>query len=1336
MVTKIKQVVITILLTCLSASAAVFGAEVIPATTSRGPTDYPALNTIDSDIFSPEKIIAIMKKVNNYTFSHPYQEHDRNWIRATYYTGVMALYKTSQDPKVLEQAMRWSTKHNWLEGGKDSPPNKLTCGQTYLELYFIKQDPSMIAPLGAWVDSGKVGSPSSTKLWYKERGRRYADSLYVAPPTLAMLGKATGRNRYYEYMNNMYWDVVDHLFDKEFGLFYRDKRFIKAKNRNGKKIFWSRGNGWVIAGIPRVLQYLPEDDPYYKRYVSLLKTMAVSIAKAQGEGGLWRTNLADADEFPGPETSGSAFFCYAMAWGINNGHLEHKKFLPVVRKAWQGLVSAVHKSGKLGWVQRVAAGPSAAAPGQTHEYAVGAFLLAGSEMAKLAKAAKGKHQKATGILPPAVIETNEVAANSYPLHEKSIISLAGQWSFRLDPDNKGIEEQWFKNTFSDKVRLPGTTDENRKGNKNEECALFHLSRLYIYTGPAWYQREVNIPDNWAGKRITLFMGRSKRTRVWVDDKFAGTDHSFSTPQVYDLTNSLTPGKHVITIQVDNADYPPMGHSHAITEHTQTNWNGIVGKIQLQAYDPVWIEDVKIYPDIKNTMAKLSIKIGNITGRSFSGTLTITAESINVKSKHSIPAQTIDFDVTGGNTGVTVETDYDMGPDVLLWDEFSPAMYKLTVSLSAGIDNTRSKDSKTINFGMREFATKGTQFAINGRTTFLRGKVDNCVFPLTAYAPMKKADWLRVFRIAKSYGINHYRFHSWCPPEAAFDAADEVGIYLQPELPTWSAFGVPKHDTFMEAEGYRILDAYGNHPSFVMFALGNELRGKREIMANLVHDFREKDPRRLYAQGSNNFFSNPGLPEGDDYWTTFMTSGKWTGNTDQHRYGAFVRGAFDQHTRGHVNNRPPSTMTDYRESIKDYPVPIVGHEIASYEIYPNFKEIKKYTGVLRARNFDVFRQRLVAKHMLDQADDFFRASGALSVICHREEVEAALRTQGFGGFQMLALQDFPGQGTALVGMLDAFMDSKGLITPEAWREFCSPTVPLIRMPKYTWTTNETFIAKVEVAHYGPNLIEGVIPTWLIEDRHGKIISTGRLPKIDIPQGKLFSLGNIGFPLDKVTPPQKLSLEIRIRPAGFVNHYDIWVYPDKTDTTPPNGVTIRQTFDDKTQQLLTGGGKVLLLPKLDDIKHSIAGAFQTNFWCYPYFKKYNPPGSNGILCDPKHPALAKFPTQFHSNWQWWHLVKRARPIILDETPPDYRPIVQVIDNFERNHKMGILFETKIGPGRLLICSSDLLGLQEEPETRQYLYSLLAYMDSDRFQPSMELDIKLIRQWLVPPDKNRAR
>jgi hypothetical protein len=345
----------------------------------------------------------------------------------------------------------------------------------------------------------------------------------------------------------------------------------------------------------------------------------------------------------------------------------------------------------------------------------------------------------------------------------------------------------------------------------------------------------------------------------------------------------------------------------------------------------------------------------------------------------------------------------------------------------------------------------------------------------------------------------------------------------------------------------------------------------------------------------------------------------------------------------------------------------------------------------------------------------------------------LRTPGFGGFQLLDLQDFPGQGTALVGMLNVFMESKGLITPQAWRRFCCETVPLLRMKKYTWTTNETFIGRVQIAHYGPADLTDSQVTWAVTDSDGKRIAGEDFAPVTIEQGKVCELDMFALPLGGIAAPQKLTVTVSVERTNYRNDYEIWVFPSQIDIIAPSDVMVTPSFTAAaTQQHLVAGGKVLLLPKLERLPHSIKGSFQTDFWCFPMFRRAAErrgievaPGTLGLLCDPHTPALTEFPTQYHSNWQWWHLVKNSRPIILDETPARYRPIVQVIDNFERNHKLGLIFETRAGQGKLLICAIDLLKLQDKPEARQLLHSLLRYVDSAAFAPRAELDMHLLKR-----------
>ncbi len=951
------------------------------------------------------------------------------------------------------------------------------------------------------------------------------------------------------------------------------------------------------------------------------------------------------------------------------------------------------------------------------------------------------------------------AAERFPLSLKSIISCAlltvslsapaiaestslpldGTWRFQLDGENQGLEANWHSRKLDDTVTLPGTTDTNEKGNKTTYRPADRLARKWMWIGPAWYQRDVTIPESWDGKRITLFFERSRNTRVWINDTFVGRDDSLSAPHIFDVTAAMKPGTHTITVMIDNSKLPPVGPAHAVDERTQTNWNGIVGIMELRATDPVWVDDVQVFPNATERTARVVATLGNITGTPASGTLTVSSESYNTKTPASFPTQTVEF--TAAEKSNTLEFTYTPGPEVPLWDEFDPALIRMSLALTAG----NLADTKTVSFGMRDFARDGNRLLLNGRPVYLRGRIDCANYPITGYAPMSREEWVRILQIHKDWGLNHIRYHSWCPPAAAFEVADELGLLLQPELPNKrSAFNAPDEDDqswynidfmeleasdpnvslfdFAKREGELIFRHYGNSPSFILFTLGNEL-GMNDGMAEMVAHYQKVNPRALHAQGANNMHWNPSLPEGDDFWVI----GKLN-KEDKPLRGSF---AYHDYPNPHIEKRPPSTMVNFSHTIQGVPVPMIGHETGQFQVSPDFREIDQFTGVLEARNYEIFRDRLEAVGMLDQAHAMFEASGALAVICYREDIEAALRTRELGGFQLLDLQDFPGQGTALVGLLNVFMESKGLIEPEKWREFCSETVPLFLMEKYTWTNNETFTGKIQVAHYGPSdFIAPATITASLTDSLGNLLTTQSFTAV-IPTGHVTDVGSFDFDLSTLTSAQKATLTLEINGTQYRNSYPVWIYPARVSTRAPEGIKVaRELLHGDTQAHLESGGKVLLLPDIGKLPHSIVGQFQNEFWS-PMFAQssrrreiLDPPGTLGLMCDPEHPVFAHFPTDFHSNWQWWHLVRNSRPLVLDRTPAEYRPLVQVIDNFERNHKLGILMETQVGNGSLLVCTIDLQRLQKQPEARQFLHSLLQYMDSDAFAPEHELDPGILK------------
>ncbi len=592
------------------------------------------------------------------------------------------------------------------------------------------------------------------------------------------------------------------------------------------------------------------------------------------------------------------------------------------------------------------------------------------------------------------------------------ISLSGEWRFDLDPKNVGITERWFAKDLSDTVKLPGSTDTNRKGVLNTRPPdLSHPARVHEYTGVAWYQRDITITEDWplnGRDRVELLLERCHwETRVWIDDKPCGMRDSLCVPHVYDL-GALKPGKHRLTIRVDNSiKYNVGGWAHSITEETQTNWNGIVGRIELRARPSYRMDNVQVYPNTaEKTVRVRAFVAGEPPIRNGKVVPCVLSYQIyEPGGKESGLWDVVDDRITDLTGKKPIEFTVPMPKGIRSWDEFSPNLYTVAVNIHPVDATMLGSDVLRTTFGMRDLRVQDKRLVMNGRKIFLRGTLECCIFPLTGYPPTDVDSWLRILRICKSYGLNHMRFHSWCPPEAAFEAADREGVLLQVELPQWvgNVGQEPPRDEFIREEMLRILDTYGNHPSFGMLCMGNELAGDASFLQKLVVEGKAFDPRHLYTPST-----------------------------------AWSLGANDDYDVGLPRGlHGPTTDADFADQDAASKVPVISHEIGQWSVFPNMAEIPKYTGITRARNFELIREGLAEHGLLDQAADFTRASGKLSAELYKEEIEVLLRTPGHGGFQLLDLHDFPGQGTATVGMLDAFWDSKGLITPGEWRRFCGP-----------------------------------------------------------------------------------------------------------------------------------------------------------------------------------------------------------------------------------------------------------------------------------------------------------
>lgn len=905
----------------------------------------------------------------------------------------------------------------------------------------------------------------------------------------------------------------------------------------------------------------------------------------------------------------------------------------------------------------------------------------------------------------------------------SFEALTGEWSFSLDEKNEGIENRWFSRDLSDHIKLPGSTDQALKGSplpdtvdRSQASAqrfidpaiankhLVGLSRPVIYTGPAWYGRSIVIPAGWKSKHVSLFLERCLwQTQVWLDGQPFGSHDSLSAPHIYDL-GALGPGRHRLAIRVDNSNiYKYTDNTHAYSEMTQTIWNGIVGEISLRAHDPVSIAEVQVYPDLGGHLLRVRVSIANTTGQSQAGTLRLHSVSAGA----DIENRTVKFYSPDAET--TVETELKFKDSLRRWDEFSPSLHDLNVSLASGT----YRDRAAVKFGVREITVKGTQFALNGRTTFLRGTHDAAAFPLTGYPAMDVESWRHVYQTARAYGLNHVRYHTCCPPEAAFTAADEAGIILQVELPAGTVpvgtpQSIPDRDAFYAAELDRILDTYGNHPSFCLLSLGNEFRGGEPQLDQWIKHGREKDSRHLYTSVSNPEAMRRYDPAQYDQYMV-AHSGRINGQHVSRR----MESVFDR--------TPPETSGDYRSTLAGISIPVVSHEVGQWSIYPDYREIASYTGVLRPLNFEAFRESLTGKGMINQSEDFLHASGMLAARLYREEIERALRTPGFGGFQLLDLHDYPGQGTSLVGVLNVFWKSKGLVSPEDHKRYCSAVVPLARLKTYVWQTHDAFTGSLDIANYGKDDLRNVVPYWTLRDSKGTKLAGETFPRMTVPQGALQPIGTFLANLSTVPAPQRLTLETGIESSSIFNSWDIWVYPSDTEEGAATEVLLSEDPSDAIQKAAAGRSVVLLAA--GHLKDPEPIRYSTPFWNTIMFRTQ--PKSMGLLCNPRHPALAAFPTESHTSWQWWELVSnRANAARLNWTERSYRPIVQVVDHAPRNDKLGVVFEFKVGSGKLLICTLDLgTNLQQRVVARQLRRSLSLYAGSSAFAPTAIAEAKTL-------------
>ncbi|MBQ8554388.1 MAG: beta-galactosidase [Clostridia bacterium] len=853
------------------------------------------------------------------------------------------------------------------------------------------------------------------------------------------------------------------------------------------------------------------------------------------------------------------------------------------------------------------------------------------------------------------------------------IDLSGQWQVALDAEKKDV----LPSLYPERMMLPGTTSAAGLGPENPARETYFLTDAHKFEGYAWFMRTFEAED-WTGCQVLLTLERTRKTTVWLDGMRIGSQDSLCAPHRYVLPE-IAAGTHTLIIRVDNTDYPTRG-GHLTSQDTQSNWNGVTGEISLTVAKTI-VTGIRVNADL---------------GR---GALRIRADVLGAESGMASVAlpgqmeQLLPF-ACGRLDGVC-----PLRGDEALWDEFEPNVRTLSIDVDGDVYET--------TFGLRRFAAEGRRLLCNGREVFLRGKHDGLIFPLTGYAPTDVDSWRSVLQTARDYGINHYRFHTCCPPDAAFTAADELGIVMSPELPFWGTVADEGEEGYDEAErkflieeGFRILKEFGHHPSFVFLSMGNELWGSKQALNAMLADYRADDPDKLYISGANNFQWVPEVLKEEDVFVGVRLSGERLIRGSYAMCDApqgIVQTTEPESVYSYDHMIAPETVTDatgkagkvliqYGTGVKEVEaesaqafvpdVPVISHEVGQYEFYPDFDEIGHYTGPLKARNFEVFQERLQKAGLWDDHKRFFHASGKLAIECYRREIETFLRTSELSGFQLLDLQDFSGQGTALVGVLNALMESKGLITPEKWRQFCASTVVLGLFERFVLQSGDEVRLMVQVSECDPRRVHESVRCELLE---GEAL----LAACDVPLGQ--RKGRLTAPvpvtLGRVSADQPRRVTVRLSLAdGTVNAYDLWVFPLKEVEITSSGIVMgsrRVAFVQSAEEARASTVPAIVIP---DEEGKLPATYASDFWCYPMFRSISqsmgkplPIGTLGLCINAQHPWLKAFAQEEYTTPVWYRLIQTAHC----ENTACSTPVVQMIDNTERCQRLCLLWEQEDVP-----------------------------------------------------------